>query len=121
MTSKDNIAAAIRHDLFAATVYEKRRSANGSVVGIELGGHFVFRWFVQEVWNHFSAGVTTVSPCEFHSSEDLFNDPVRWADLEKPFHIAAGRCLAHFVRQKMLPLQCVNPDISNRRYALTIR
>jgi hypothetical protein len=121
MTSSSNIAAAIRHDSFAAIAYEKRRSANGSAVGIELDGHFVFRWFVQEVWNHVCAGVTTANPYRFHSSEGLFNDPVRWKDLEKQFHIAAGRCLAYFVRQKMLPLQCVNPEERNKLYALTIR
>lgn len=121
MTSNSNIAAAIRHDLFAAIPYEKRRSANGSVVGIELDGHFVFRWFVLEVWNHVCAGVTTVSPYRFHKTEDLFNDPVRWKDLDKQFHIAAGRCVAMFVRHKMLPLQCVNPDMSNKLFALTVR
>ena len=121
MTSKDNIAAAIRHDLFATIAHEKRRSANGSVVGIELDGHFVFRWFVQEVWNHVCAGVTTANPYKFHSSKDLFNDPERWALMEKPFRIAAGRCVALFERDKMLPLECVNPGMSNKLYALTLR
>lgn len=121
MTSNSKIAAVIRNDLFAAIPYEKRCGVKGSVIGIDLDGHFVFRWFVLEVWNHVCAGVTTVNPYKFHSSENLFNDPVRWKDLDKQFHIAAGRCVAMFVRQKMLPLECVNPDVSNKRYVLTVR
>ena len=121
MTTNSNIADDIRHDLFAAIAYANRSGAKRAVTGIDLDGHFVFRWLVQEAWNHISASVMTASPYKFHTSEDLFNDPDRWAELEKPFRIAVGRCLAYFVRKKMLPLECANPWGNNKLYTVIPR
>lgn len=121
MTTKSNIAPDIRHDLFAAIPYEKRSGVKGPVKGLDLDGHFVFGWLVQEVWDRVSVSVITASLYKFHTSEDLFNDPKRWADLEKPFHIAVGRCLAFFVRHKMLPLECGNPGMRNKLYTVITR
>ena len=119
MTTVFNIEARVRHDLFAAFSYQKRSSRKGTVTGIELGGHFVFQWFVEEVWDHVSANVLTVNPYKFHAVNDLFNDPERWVALKGPFHIAAGRCLAYFEDKKMLPIECVNLGTGNRLYMVT--
>ena len=121
MTTNSNISAGIRHDLFAAISYANRSGAKGVVTGMDLDGHFVFRGLVRETWARTSASVVTANPYKFHTSEDLFNDPKRWADLKKPFHIAIGRCLAYFVRHKMLPLECANPGKRNKLYAIAFR
>lgn len=117
MTTETNVATGIRHDLFAAIKYEKRPGKRGDVIGLQLDAQFVFKWLVVESWARFSASVVTASRCKFHSSEDLFNDAQRWGELEKPFHIAIGRCLAYFTRKPvLLPLFCVNPHQSNKLY-----
>ena len=121
MTTNSNISAGIRHDLFAAISYANRSGAKGVVTGMDLDGHFVFRWLVREAWDRISASVMTASPYKFHTSEDLFNCPERWVNLAKPFRIAVGRCLAYFVRHKMLPLECANPSMSNKLYTVIVR
>lgn len=116
MTNTTDITADIRHDLFAAIKFEKRQGGNGTTRGLQLGPHFVFDWLVKDAWAHFAAGIPPANVVKFYSSEDLFNDAERWAALDKPFHIAIGRCLAFFVREGMLPLFCVNPDANNKLY-----
>lgn len=118
MTSESNIAASIRRDLFHSIPFEKRSGSKGVVEGIDLDGHFVFKWLVQEVWDHACKSVVTANPSKFYTTKALFNDPDGWKELEKQFHIAAGRCIAYFERRKMLPLHCVNPGESNRRYVV---
>src|SRR5665647_1640594 len=120
MTTETKLTTGIRHDLFAAIPYEKRSGPNGTVIGLQLGPHFVFKWLVVEAWEHFAASIATANKGKFHSSEDLFNDAQRWAELEKPLHIAIGRCLALFAneRNRMLPVSCVNPHQSNKLYGL---
>ena len=112
----NQIISGVRDDLFIALKYETRPGKRGTVIGRPLGQHFVFRWIFQESWQHFSASVETVNKGNFHSSEALFNDPERWAELKKSHHIAIGRCLAFFVREEMLPLACVNPHANNKLY-----
>lgn len=116
MKSEIDIAACIRHDLFAAIKYENPQGKKGGVIGMQLGPHFVFRWIFQEAWKHISAGVLTVNKGDFHSSEALFNDAETWAGHDKATRIAIGRCLAYFVSDKMLPLACVKPYASNKLY-----
>ena len=118
-TTDCSLETRIRHDRFAAMSYEKRTGPKGTVKGIDLGGHFVFKWLVEEVWDHACASVIAASQCHFYSTEDLFNDPERWVVLSKPLHIAAGRCIAHFANHKMLPLHCVNPGKKNKLYIVT--
>jgi hypothetical protein len=75
-----DITTRIRHDMFRAIRYEKR-GKKGAMIGVQLGPHFVFKWLVQESWDHFAASIPTASRCKFLSSEDLFNDAQRWARL----------------------------------------
>jgi hypothetical protein len=119
MPSTTDISAAIHHDRFAAIKYQTRKDKKSAAIGLQLGPHFVFKWLVQESWNHFAASIPTASTCKFYSAENLFNDAERWEALEKPFHIAIGRCLAYFVDKKMLPLSCGNPYASNKLYLVT--
>lgn len=119
MTTTTDIPKVIRHDLFGGIKYETRKGKKSAVIGLQLGPHFVFKWVVQESWKHFAASIPTASTCKFYSSEDLFNDAERWEALEKPFHIAIGRCLAYFVDKKMLPLSCGNPYARNKLYLVT--
>jgi hypothetical protein len=121
MTTNSNISAGIRHDLFAAISYGNRSGAKGAVTGIDLDGHFVYRWLVRETWDRISASVITASPYKFYTAKELFDDPERWAVLETPFRIAVGRCLAYFVRKKMLPLECANPGMTNKIYTVIAR
>lgn len=118
MNIETEMTRGIRGDLFAAIKYEKRSGRNGTVIGLLLGRHFVFKWLVVEAWTHFSTSIVTANRYRFHSSEDLFNDAQRWAELEKPFHIGIGRCLALFAneRNRMLPVSCVNPGQNNLLY-----
>lgn len=118
MATQFNIEANIRHDLFRSIPFEKRSGARGVVEGIDLDGHFVFKWLVQEVWDHACKSVIAANPCKFYTAKELFNDPARWEELDKPYHIAAGRCIAYFERRKMLPLHCVNPGENNRQYVV---
>lgn len=118
MKSEIDIAACIRHDLFAAIKYENPQGRKGGVIGMQLGPHFVFRWIFLEAWKHISAGVLTVNKGDFHSSEALFNDAEAWAGHDIGTRIAIGRCLVYFVTHKMLPLQCVKPGGSNKLYGV---
>lgn len=108
----------IRDDLFAAIRYETRKGTKGTVIGLQLNGHFVFKWLVQEAWERVVASIRTASTCQFYSSEQLFNDAERWTALPRGFHIAIGRCLAYFADEhnRMLPLECVNPWDNNKLY-----
>lgn len=111
------INRAIRHDLFKGIKFEKRPGKkNGPVIGLQLGPQFVFSWLVKEAWENFAASIPTASTCKFYSSEDLFSDAERWAALATTLHVAIGRCLAYFVNNEMLPLECVNPHESNKLY-----
>lgn len=121
MTTETDITGRIRNDLFAELKYQSRKGKKSAAIGLQLGPHFVFKWLVQESWNHFAASIPAASTCKFYSSEDLFNDAERWEALEKPFHIAIGRCLAYFVDKKMLPLSCGNPYASNKLYLVTCK
>jgi hypothetical protein len=116
MEANNEIKRAIRHDLFAAIKFVKRPGKKGPVIGLQLGRQFVFSWLVKEAWENFAASIPMASTCKFYSSEDLFNDAERWAALAKTLHFAIGRCLAYFVNNKMLPLECVNPHESNKLY-----
>lgn len=113
----------IRHDLFAAIKFEKRPGKNGGAIGLQLSPHFVFKWLVQEAWEHFATNIPNANRDKFLTSEDLFNDPTVWDgyddETKKGIHIAIGRCLAYFVREKMLPLFCVKPHQSNKLYVVT--
>jgi len=123
MTTETDIAARIRHDRFRAIQYEKR-GKKGATLGVELDGHFVFKWIFEDAWKYISAGVVTANRCKFHTSKDLFNNPEVWdgyGEKKKGIHIAIGRCLAYFVRQKFLPLSCVNPYASNKLYMVTCK
>lgn len=122
MNSLTDITPGIRDDLFAAIKYENRKGKSGTVIGMELGGHFVFRWIFQEAWKHISVGIVTADRCKFHTAKSLFNDADAWARFEKNESIAIGRCLRYFVDHGMMPLSVVNPnETGTKLYALTNR
>jgi len=117
--TETNNTPGIRTDLFAAIKYESRKCKSGTVIGLELGGHFVFRWIFQEAWKHISAGIMTADRCKFHTAKSLFNDADAWAKFGAN---AIGRCLRYFVDHRMLPLSVVNPnETGSKLYALTNR
>lgn len=120
MNSLTNVTTGIRHDLFAAIQYEKRQGKKGDVIGLQLDAQFVFKWLVKEAWEHYAASIPNANKAKFFTSEDLFNDAERWARLDKPFHIAIGRCTAFFMRKKMLPLSCINPHATDAKLYMVI-
>jgi hypothetical protein len=110
-----DIAAGIRHDLFQAIEFESRPGDGGTMTGLQLDAHFVFKWIVQTAWNHFCASIPTASRCKFYTCEALFNDKTEWASYERGIHIAIGRCLMFFCEQEMLPVECGNPHATYKK------
>ncbi len=116
MTSDIDITSRIWTDRFEAIKYEKRRSGkNGTVIGLELSAHFVFKRIFQEAWKHLSVSVVTANRCKLHTAKSLFKDMEGWDEYDAGIHIAFGRCLKYFVENNMLPLHCVNPHISGAK------
>ena len=118
METEIDINAVIRANRFEAIEYVTHPCRKSTVIGRQLGPHFVFKWIFLDAWNHISANIATADRYHFHTTESLFNDAKAWAGYEKSTRIAIGRCLAYFVREGMLPLFCVNPQGSNKLYAL---
>lgn len=115
-----DIAAGIRADRFAAIAYDKLPGKKGTVVGLQLGPHFVFKWIFLEAWNHISANIATANRSKFYKTESLFNDADVWAGFEIPIRIAIGRCLKYFVDNNMLPLFCVNPHATGAKLYMVV-
>jgi hypothetical protein len=105
----EDVAAGIRHDLFKAIKFESRSGNGGTMTGLQLGAHFVFKWIFQTAWDHFCARIPTASRCKMYTCEALFNDDETWSGYERGLHIAIGRCLMYFCEQAMLPVECANP------------
>lgn len=119
-TELETATAGIRHDFFSAIQYQKRKGRKGTVIGMQLGAHFVFRWVFQDAWKHISASIMTANRCDFHTAKSLFNDAEAWAGLETKEAIAIGRCLRYFVDSKMLPLFCMNPHATGTKFYMVI-
>lgn len=119
MNNNDSIESRIRNDRFAAIQYETRKSKRGTVIGLELTAHFVFRWIFQDAWKHISASVATAASGKFYTAESLFNDSASWAEYGHAHRVAIGRALVYFIDHGMLPLFCVNPNASGtKQYVL---
>ena len=117
MTTAYNQNSHIRQDLFDAIQYDRGEKSAGPM-GKKLGRNFVFAWIFQAAWAKISVGIATASKGKFHTSRQLFNDEATWLGYDKPIQLAIGRCLAYFVANKMLPLVCVNPTMSNKLYMI---
>lgn len=115
MTESD-IAAGIRHALFAAIKYEKRSGPNGPMVGKYLGRPWVFKWIFEKAWARMCAEIVTADWNKKQTTKSLYNDPDSWLDWKFGVRQAFGRCLRYFVDNKMLPLKVLNPLARGTKY-----
>lgn len=110
-----DISEAIRHDLFAAIKYERRMGRKHFGWGCQIDTKFVFVYIVQRSWTNICASVTTADKGKCYTCEELLNwshDAVAFGETVRS---ETDLCLAYFVREKMLPLRCINPEAAGTK------
>jgi hypothetical protein len=119
MESETSPIKGIRQDLFEAIKYKRVSGKTGPVYGIQFPRRFVLKWNFDVTWKYVTAGIHVVNRYKPHTTEGLFNNVEVWDSCGIEAHRDFGRCLAHFVNGKMLPLSCFNPHESNKEYLIS--
>lgn len=105
----------VRQDRFDVIPYVVGDRGTGNVRGIRHSHVFLPQWAMDMVWKRCCVSVSTFGKGDFYTTEELLNDSLLWNKYKTGMHQIFGRCVRYLADHGMLPIECVNPGMSDTK------